>query len=198
MAANNLVSKSLGSILQQTGNGVPTHVAPMGTMYVDINTGRLYVYSNAFGWIDYNKTAFAAAYINDNVTTSPFASTGWFTTTNLTWTPIGGNGISATTDGRLILSSNLAGRYKIITEATIQYVATTAIYQFGTATNLTIYPGSYSDHAVGTTTSGSFANIGSNHIITLSANSVVQGAIYGAAGATVIIKNASISIKKIV
>lgn len=43
MATTNLVSKTLGGILQQTGNGTPDHTSPIGSQYTDQDTGSFYI-----------------------------------------------------------------------------------------------------------------------------------------------------------
>jgi hypothetical protein len=42
MATTNLVTKTVGKVLIQNGNGNPNHTSPLGSLYIDRDDGKLY------------------------------------------------------------------------------------------------------------------------------------------------------------
>ena len=80
MATSNLISKSLGSILNQSGNGVPNHTSSQGSTYVDQTTSILYVNTDGgTTWVDYNKVSYGNMSVTSNATTisTPVTNT-WY------------------------------------------------------------------------------------------------------------------------
>ena len=68
MATTNLITKTVGEILIQNGNGTPNHTAPLGSTYVDKDTGLNYINNNgATGWDEDNSLSSADQIKLDNL-----------------------------------------------------------------------------------------------------------------------------------
>lgn len=50
--SDKIKNKSLGDILLQSGYGIPTHEAPTGSKYFDIQNGKEYLNNNSTNWSD--------------------------------------------------------------------------------------------------------------------------------------------------
>ena len=63
MATTNLISKSLGDILLESGNGSPDHTSPKGSLYVDQDTAKVYQNTDgATNWQSYQTVAYGEFY----------------------------------------------------------------------------------------------------------------------------------------
>ena len=63
--STNIKRKSLGSIELQSGNGAPTHSAPIGSQYTDLDTGIEYINKDgATNWVDTNDVTRVANGVN--------------------------------------------------------------------------------------------------------------------------------------
>lgn len=135
MATTNLISKSLGDILTESGNGTPDHISPRGSLYVDKDSGLLY--QNTDGsttWMALATIAYGHGYYQDNTTQTTIGTIN-------TWTAVGNNltegnsvGFSASTD-TLVLITGYDGEYEINGEVTISFVAGTNAYEVGLSIN---------------------------------------------------------------
>lgn len=135
MATSNLISKSIGDVLTESGNGTPDHTSPKGSLYVDQNTGVLYQNQNgAIAWLPMNTVAYGFGYYQDNTSATAIASLN-------TWTAVANNltlgtsvGFSASTSN-LVLISGYDGEYQIRGDVTIAYVAGTNNFEVGLSVN---------------------------------------------------------------
>lgn len=135
MATTNLITKSLGDVLTESGNGTPDHTSPLGSLYTDKDTG--YVWRNVDGSTSWEKLATVAygdGYYQDNTTPTTITSTN-------VWTAVGNNlteglnkGFSASTD-TLVLIDGYDGDYEIRANVTIDYNAGAANYEIGLSVN---------------------------------------------------------------
>jgi len=135
MATTNLISKSLGDILTESGNGSPDHVSPKGSLYTDKDTGKLY--QNKDGntlWVLLNTVAYGEADFSDNTNATTINTQNVWETVNATFVEGDVIGFSATTN-TLTLLSGYDGVYDIRCDATIQYVAGTNNYEIGLSIN---------------------------------------------------------------
>lgn len=84
---NNLIIKSLGKVEISSGDGLPDHVAPIGSVYTDTTTGKGYVNTTGrvAGWQKIIKDVDAYLSLTNNTITS-------ITATN-SWTRVYGNGV---------------------------------------------------------------------------------------------------------
>ena len=135
MATTNLISKSLGDVLTESGNGTPNHVSPKGSLYTDKDTGKLYQNKdgNTF-WVLLNTVAYGEAYFSDNTNVTTITTQNVWATANATFTEGDVVGFSASTN-TLTLLSGYDGVYDIRCDATIQYVAGTNNYEIGLSLN---------------------------------------------------------------
>jgi hypothetical protein len=136
MATTNLITKSLGDILTESGNGTPDHVSPIGSLYVDKDSALLYqnIDGTSAGWRSLVDVAYGHGYYQDNTNATTISTTN-------TWTAVGNNftegnviGFSASTD-TLVLISGYDGEYEISGDITIDYVAGTNNYEVGLSIN---------------------------------------------------------------
>lgn len=138
MATSNLISKSLGDILMETGNGSPSHNSPKGSTYVDQDTAILYVNIDGDGtWVDKNKISYGNMYISGNATTiSPVVLNTWYALSGATWSAGTSNGVvfSATSD-TLNIETGKAGKYFVIGNARINRQTANAVYEVGISLN---------------------------------------------------------------
>jgi hypothetical protein len=136
MSTTNLITKSLGDILTESGNGVPDHVSPSGSLYSDMDSGSLY--QNTDGntmWVKLQSVAYGEGSYQINTTPTTINSTN-------TWVAAGNNftggtdsiGISASTD-TLVILSGYDGTYEVRGDITLSYVAGTNNYEAGLGVN---------------------------------------------------------------
>ena len=132
MATSNLISKSLGGILQESGEGSPDHNSPLGSTYVDRNTAVLYVNTDGHSsWIDTNKISYGNMYVTGNTTAVTGVTTNtWYSLSGATWSGSSNNGItfSAGTDV-LVVNTGRDGKYLIIGNGRINRQTANAVYQ---------------------------------------------------------------------
>ena len=138
MATTNLISKSLGGVLQESGEGSPNHISPLGSTYVDRNTAVLYVNTDGgSSWSDTNKISYGNMYVTSNTTAvTPVVTNTWYSLSGATWTGSSNNGItfSAGTDV-LVLNNGRDGKYLIIGNGRINRQTANALYQIGISKN---------------------------------------------------------------
>jgi hypothetical protein len=135
MATTNLISKSLGDVLTESGNGSPDHVSPKGSLYVDKDSGILY--QNIDGnveWRDMVSVAYGYAYYQDNTNATTINTTNTWTAVGNTFTEGPVVGFSANTD-TLVLLSGYDGDYQVKGDVTLSYVAGTNNYEVGLSVN---------------------------------------------------------------
>jgi hypothetical protein len=137
LATTNLISKSLGDVLTESGNGAPDHTSPMGSLYSDKDTGN--VWKNIDGtttWELLNTVAYGEAYVISNSTTATTIGT------QNVWTASGVNmtegpviGFSGGTQ-YLTLLNGYDGKYEVKLDATLTYIAGTNVnYEVGISLN---------------------------------------------------------------
>lgn len=135
MATTNLISKSLGDVLTESGNGTPDHTSPLGSLYTDKDTG--YVWRNVDGTTTWEKLAtvsYGVGSYQDNTTvTSISATTTWFSVENNLTEGLS-KGFSASTN-TLVLIDGYDGDYEIRGNVTIDYNAGAANYEVGLSIN---------------------------------------------------------------
>ena len=136
MATTNLITKSLGDVVTQSGNGEPDHVAPLGSVYSDKDTGTVWKnIDSSTGWEKLQTVAYGEAYVQNNTTTA--TSIG----TSNTWTASGVNltegivkGFSGGTQN-LTLLDGYDGDYEVKLDATLTRIAGTPNYEVGISVN---------------------------------------------------------------
>jgi hypothetical protein len=131
MATTNLVSKSLGDVLTESGNGTPNHDSPLGSIYSDKDTGSVWVNIGSSTWELLSTVAYGEAYVQDNTTTATSISVA------NTWTASGVNmtegivvGFSGGTQ-HLTLLNGYDGDYEIKMDATLTRIAGSPNYEVG-------------------------------------------------------------------
>jgi hypothetical protein len=144
MATTNLIEKSLGNVLIQSGNGTPDHTADKGTTYTNIDTGTLSINTDGTsGWSTLNMTSFGEIYIVGNTSTTTIGTQNqWYTESGTTWTTGTMNGFSRSV-GNLFIDTGRSGKYEVILNSTIEYVGQ-ASYEVGIChNNITPSSGAY-------------------------------------------------------
>lgn len=135
MATTNLISKSLGDILTESGNGTPDHISPKGSLYTNKDSG--YLYQNRDGntqWEILNTVAYGESYFQGNTNATTINTTNVWESGNYTLTEGDVLGFSAGTTTMTLLNG-YDGDYEIIGDVTIQYVAGTNNYEVGLSIN---------------------------------------------------------------
>jgi hypothetical protein len=197
MATTNLISKSLGDTLVQTGNGTPDHTSPIGSLYTDQNTGTLYKNNDgSTAWINMQGVAYGEVYyVNNTNSTTISAATEWFTVTN-TFTEGDVIAFSASTDS-MVLKNGYDGKYEITANATLDYVAGADNFEVGVSVSGAVpIDGSYNSGNVDVTYTT--ANVTSNFITDLVGGDTLQLAVQNLDGAnSVIIQHGQIFAKLI-
>jgi hypothetical protein len=137
MATTNLVSKSLGMIRVESGNGTPNHVAPTGSTYVNIGDNIIFINEDgsSTGWAPLFPSQFTEVYIQDNATNISSTASTWSQLTALTWTIGSTNGNVASTNGIITIQTGRQGRYSILGSGSFTYVATNTAYDLGISIN---------------------------------------------------------------
>jgi hypothetical protein len=136
MATTNLISKSLGDVLTESGNGTPDHTSPLGSLYSDKDTGNLW--RNLAGtttWELLSTVAYGMAYYQDNGTATTISSA------YPNWTAVGNSftegltvGFSASTS-TLVVEGGYDGDYEVIGHVTIEETAGAQNYEVGLSVN---------------------------------------------------------------
>ncbi len=100
--ATNIRSISIGIILIQTGNGVPTHISSKGTLFVDLDTAILYINRDGIvKWETNNTGGFTLTQNQYNAitgATSPSSSNVFATIYDLANSTFTGGTVSGTTN----------------------------------------------------------------------------------------------------
>lgn len=135
MATTNLISKSLGDVLTQSGGGSPDHISPKGSLYTDTVSGLLYQnLDGSTSWVPLNTVAYGEGYYQDNTNVTTISLTNTWASVNNTFTE--GQVLGFTVSGNTItLLSGYDGRYEVRADATISYVAGTNNYELGVSVN---------------------------------------------------------------
>lgn len=131
MATTNLISKSLGDVLLQSGSGTPNHTASQGSLYTDISTGTLFINtSGGTSWQNFNLVSYGSMYFQDNVNATTISSTDTWVTITDTFTADAENGFSFSSN-TLTLDTGYDGTFKVIGNATLQNVANSPNFEVG-------------------------------------------------------------------
>ena len=131
MATNNLISKSLGDLLMESGNGVPDHTSPKGSIYTDQDTGVLWQNTNGTtAWGHLTTVAYGEGGYQDNDTTITIATLDQWVDVGNTLTEGVVVGFSANTD-TLVLLDGYDGQYEVRGDVTIVYVAGSDNFEVG-------------------------------------------------------------------
>ena len=163
MATTNLISKSLGDILMESGNGSPNHVSPFGSIYMDNDTALLYRNTNgSTSWDNYNKTPNATMYINGNATQTTVSVTNtWYSVRALSWSGTSSNGVTFSSGtNTMVVNSLSGGKYLVTGGGVFNRVTANAKYELGIAKNL-ISPsnGYYHGCSTDTTETNTYVNV---------------------------------------
>lgn len=135
MATTNLISKSLGDILTESGNGTPNHTSPLGSLYSDKDTGNIWRNVNgSTTWEILSTVAYGEANFQDNTTDTTFVSSNTWTAGVYTFTLGESVGFSAGTT-TLTLLSGYDGKYEIRGDVTLSYQGGAANYEVGVSIN---------------------------------------------------------------
>ena len=135
MATTNLISKSLGDILTESGNGSPDHVSPKGSLYTDKDTAKIYQNKDGSNnWYELNTIAYGEIYFVENTNATTINTQNVWESANVTYTGGTNVGFSADTSS-LTLLNGYDGFYEIRGDATISYVAGTNNYEVGLSIN---------------------------------------------------------------
>lgn len=134
MATTNLISKTLGCVLTESGNGTPDHTSPLGSIYSDKDTGR--VYTNIDGgtlWEQLSVVAYGEAYVQENTSPTTISDDNW-TASGINMTEGIVIGFSGGTTN-LTLLDGYDGDYEVKLDATLTYVAGSVNFEAGVSVN---------------------------------------------------------------
>lgn len=135
MATTNLITKSLGDILTESGNGSPDHVSPKGSLYTDKDTAKIYQNKDGTNnWYELNTIAYGEVYFVENTNATTINTQNVWESSNVTYTGGTNVGFSADTSS-LTLLNGYDGFYEIRGDSTISYVAGTNNYEVGLSIN---------------------------------------------------------------
>jgi hypothetical protein len=197
MATTNLISKSLGTVLTQSGNGVPDHTASKGSLYSNIDTGTVYTnVDGAVAWDPLVGVVYGFGFYQDNVTVTTIGTVNTWVGVANNLTAGDTNGVTTSTN-TLVLGAGRTGVYSIIINATIAYVVGTNNYELGISVNNAIpVAGRYSGNMVNATFDR--ADISVKCIVNLNAGDNIRLAIRNITNnGNVIVRNAQVFLRKI-
>jgi hypothetical protein len=146
MATTNLITKSLGDVLTETGNGTPDHTSPKGSTYVDQNSGIKYINVNGgSSWQSINNVIYGKNTLtgNTSVITSVVQGTWYplettFASGTISWSAETSNGITYSASTAQFIIDN-AGQYGVGMNATFNRIGVTeARYEMSVAVNSVI------------------------------------------------------------
>jgi hypothetical protein len=129
----NLISRTLGTILLQSVNDIPNHVANIGSVYSNIDTGVVFISKGSGNWEPLTGVSYAEAFYQGNVNTTTISSANWFQVSN-NFTLGNSSGFTVTTN-RLVLGAGRSGKYHVTADFTIQNVSGLASYDCGVSIN---------------------------------------------------------------
>ena len=137
MATTNLISKSIGDILMETGNGSPDHTSPKGSTYVDQDSGIMYTNKDGgVDWEEHNNITYANMWLTGNTTNTTITVAGtWYSLRPLSWSGGTMHGIvySGATN---VLVADRPGTYLVTCNANLGIVsATNSKYDVGISKN---------------------------------------------------------------
>lgn len=192
MATTNLISKTLGEILLQSGNGTPNHTAPNGSIYSDIDNSEIYIIVSG-SWEKLYKVSYGFGYIKDNTTSLGIdASNTWYLSGTTLLERIS-SGVSVSSNS-MVIDTNRGGNYKIIISATLRNVINTNDFDVGISIN-NIVPSEFSRV---TTTGTNRYNVVVSGFYDLSASDTIKIVIRNVnATNNVTITNAQIQVHKL-
>jgi len=197
MATTNLISKSLGDILLESGNGTPNHTSPKGSLYVDQDTGKVYQNTNgSTSWQAYQTVAYGQTYYQNNTTATVIATTNTWTLVDNVFTL--GNSVGVTASGATIsILPGYDGEYEVRGDVTIAYVAGTNNFEVGlSVNNLNPSTGSYNGALIDATYTRQ--HIGFENIVSMTSSTSLKLSVRNLTNADdVIIRNAQVFLRKI-
>ena len=173
MATSNLISKSLGDILTESGTGTPDHISPKGSLYTDTSTGVLYqnvdgstnwesFYTVSYGEVYFQGNTNATMYINGNATQTTVSVTNtWYSVRALSWSGTSSNGVTFSSGtNTMVVNSLSGGKYLVTGGGVFNRVTANAKYELGIAKNL-ISPsnGYYHGCSTDTTETNTYVNV---------------------------------------
>lgn len=197
MATTNLISKSLGDIFLETGNGTPDHTSPKGSLYVDQDTGKVYQNSDgSTSWQVYQTVAYGEFYYQGNTTATVISTTNTWTLVDNTF--ILGNVVGVTSSGSSIsILPGYDGEYEVRGDLTISYVAGTNNYEVGLSVNdLNPSTGSYNGALIDVTYTRQ--HIGFETIVSMTSSTSLKLSVRNLTNTdNVIIRNSQVFLRKI-
>ena len=197
MATTNLISKSLGDLFLESGNGSPDHTSPKGSLYVDQDSGI--VYQNLDGgtvWQLLNTVAYGEGYYQTNTIASTISvANTWVSVVN-NFTLGDSIGVSAS-GGNLVINTGYEGKYEVRGDVTISYVAGTNNYEVGLSVNgANPVVGAYNGALVDVTYTRQ--HIGFESIVSATGSTTLGLSVRNlTAGQSVIIRHANLFVKKV-
>lgn len=197
MATTNLISKSLGDILTESGNGVPDHTSPKGSLYTDKDSAKLYLNQDGGTmWLSLSTVAYGYGYIADNGTATTIGTTNTWTSVGVNLTEGDSIGFSANTD-TLVVETGYSGDYEVSGEATIEWVAGTSDYEIGLSINgANPTSGAYNGSSVDTTYQTQ--HLGFEDKVTLSDGDTIEFAVRNITNTNnIIIKHAQLFVRRL-
>jgi hypothetical protein len=139
MPTTNLISKTIGQTLIQSGTGVPDHVAPISTLYYNNTNNMVWVNETGLGsgWVFMTPAMYGELDIDTNTTLStPGGVNVFISLSGLTWVNYNNNLKGFTKSGnKLVLNSGCTGTYRIIGNLGVLRNATTNDYKIGVSIN---------------------------------------------------------------
>lgn len=138
MPTTNLISKSLGGVLQESGNGTPDHTSPLGSLYVNRDNAVIYINEDGgTNWADVNKNSYGNMYVTGNTTaiTSVVTNT-WYVLSAATWVGSSNDGITFSGGNDvLVVNTGRNGKYLAVANGRINRQTANAVYQIGISQN---------------------------------------------------------------
>jgi len=142
MATTNLISRTVGTLLFESGNGVPNHTSPTGSIYADLDSSINYINRSTGGsgtsWLEQHKSLWRGGMEFEDLTVEApngwvqFTETGFFTQEAQIRTNEGITLDAATNDYRLNVDN--AGTYLISLSCTVSSTAA-GLQQIGVCIN---------------------------------------------------------------
>ena len=134
MATTNLISKSLGDVLTESGNGTPDHSSPLGSLYTDKDSGKVWVNIGGTLWEVLSTVAYGEAYVQGNTSPTTISDATAWTASGINLTEGVVKGFSGGTQ-HLTLLNGYGGDYEVKMDVTLTNVTNSGNFEVGISIN---------------------------------------------------------------
>ena len=104
---------TIGEIELQSGNGIPNHSSPTGSIYSNVDSGSLYICKGDTTWEYMNKVCYGRMVFDDARKNCAITATNTWFACNANWSGSYMNGCEISSSTHLVIGDNRAGMFEI-------------------------------------------------------------------------------------